>query len=377
MSKKFFFTLSFIFIFLSVIQVQTIHAQTKPWWLSLEQGKLFFRSGAYGDALNSFDDARRNRLDVYTRLEDNLIIALSAPELRRFGDTLDQVEVYCSQQHINNVTEALNELYYRFPKDNLDNSVKRVLEEIDRLKSYPEAEYWIGETYMAEGELGLALNQFQKAHDLRSLLEIPEFDLEIMYRMADVYRIRQDYQKMENCVLDILDAPGRDVLWAADSGNFARAAMMRILENEGIGRFFTLYRYDNYQVERAHRFLGLYYYTSSRHNQAAEHLMFAFLIQNTMIMEEVIRHQFDFTFTTMDDLMTQIAGMPAIQDYMEQTDYFRTAYFLAVSLYATGRKLPAGQLWTFLANTANAGEWQVRSRRQLQSPYIDPARQMP
>jgi len=354
-----------------------MNAQAKPWWLSLEQGKLFFRNGEYGDALNSFEDARRTRMEVYARLEDNLVLALSTPELRWYGDSLDRIETYCAQQHIDKVTEALNELYYRYPKDSLNNSVKQALDQIDRLKSYPEAEFWLGETYRAEGELDLAIKQYQKAYDLRALLETPDFDLEILYKMVEVYRIQQKYQEMENCALDILNSPGRDVLWAGDAQNFARTSMMRILENEGIGRFFTLYRYDNYQVERAHRFLGFYYYTSSRHNQAAEHLMFAFLIQNTMLMEEIIRQQYDFSFTTLDALMEAIARRPDLKQYLQDTEYFRTAYFLGTSLYATGKLLPARQLWTFLANTADAGEWQTRSRQQLQSPYIDMAQQMP
>ena len=377
MTRRTVFTFMFFLFSLSSIHTQSGPAQSRPWWLSLEQGKLFFRNGAYGDALMAFEDARRGRLEVFSRMEDNMILALSTPELRWYGDSLDRMETYCAERNIYQVTEALRELYYRYPKDRLNNSIRRALEEIDHLKSYPEAEFWLGETYRAEGELGLALKQYQKAYSLRSLLEAPEFDLEILYKTVEVHRIRQEYQEMENVALEILRSPGRDILWAGEAEGFARASMMRILENEGIGRFLTLYRYNNFQVERAHRFLGFYYYDSSRHNQSAEHLMFAFLIQNTLIIEEVIRQQFDFTFTTLDNLMEAISRKPDVQSYLDETQYYRTMYFLGTSLYATGKLLPARQIWNFLASRPDAGEWRNRARSQLQSPYIDRARESP
>ena len=347
------------------------------WWLSLEQGKQYFRSGAYGNALLAFEDARRARWDRFTRMENDLIAALSVPEFRRLGDSLDLVEEFSDMLRYDNAAAALNELYYYYPKQQLGNSVNRALDQINRLKNYPEAEFWLGETYRAEGELGLALRQYQKAYELRELLEIPSFDTEILYKMVELHRIRQEYQEMENRSLEILRIQGRDSLWASGTDSQARSSMMRILENDGINRFLTIYRYNNAQLERAHRFLGLYYYTSSRNTQAIEHLMFAFLIQNTLLIENVMRSQFDFTFTDLDSLMNALKRRHDLGDYLEETEYFRTIYFFGTSLYANGRLLPARQLWTFLASRPEAGEWRVRAGRQLQNPFVDRAQVMP
>ena len=363
-----------VFFFFSLF---AITAQSTPWWLSLELGKQYFRNGAYGNAQMAFEDARRTRLEVFSRMEDDFILVLSAPELRRLGDSLDRVETYCIERRLDTAVNVLDELYYRYPKDQLGNSVQRALNEIDRLKAYPEAEFWLGETYRAEGELSLALKQYQIAYSERELLETPGFDLEILYKIVEIHRIRQEYQEMENRALEILKSPGLDILWAGEAEGFARAAMMRILENEGIGRFLTLYRYNNIPAERAHRFLGLYYYASSRHNQAAEHLMFAFLIQNTVLIEEVIRQQFDYTFSNLDFLMDSLQRRPDLLAYLDQTEYFRTLYYLGASLYATGKLLPARQIWTFLAGRTEAGEYRIRARDQLLNPYIDMAVEMP
>jgi tetratricopeptide (TPR) repeat protein len=351
---------------------------TQPWWYTMEQGKLLFRKGSYGDALITFEDARRQRIAQFTRLEDDFILLLSIPEVRRLGDSLEYVERYISERHENAAATALNELYYRVPKDTINGSVIRALNELDRLKNYPEAEYWLGETYRAEGEVGLALRQYEKAWSERSLLEIPGFELEILYKITEMHRIRGNYQEMEKRAKEIIEGLGvnglpRDSLWAGSfqgSSNQIRTAMTRILEREGVNRFLTLYRHNNIDTERAHRLLGFFYYSSGRYNQAMEHLMFAFLIQNSLLIEEIIRRDYDYTFSTLENLMALVLRRPELAAFIEETEYYKTAYYLATTLFASRLTMPATQLWAFLASSNNAGEWGNRARRNP-SPYIE------
>jgi tetratricopeptide (TPR) repeat protein len=356
-------------------------AAGQPWWYTLEQGKLYFRSGSYGDALMAFEDARRARLAQFTRMEQDLILLLSSPDVRRFGDSLEYVEWYIAERRETAAAAALSELFYRIPKTSLRGSVTRALEELDRLKSYPEADYWLGETYRAEGELALALRQYERALNQRSLFENPGFDLEILYKIIDIHRILQNYQEMEKQAKEIIEGTGasgipRDSFWGGNSSNQIRAAMARILDNEGVNRFLTLYRHNNTATEKAHRLLGFFYYASSRYSPAVEHLMFAFLIQNSVLIEEVIRREFDFTFTNLENLMGYVRSRPELQAFLEETEYYRTMYYLASALYATGKNIPSGQLWSFLARSGNTGEWGERARRNP-SPYVERAIEMP
>lgn len=372
------------FLFLSFFVVHAAFAFTqmspeKPYWFILERGKLFFRTGEYGNALLAFEDAREQRKAMYTRMERYLITLLSIPEVRRLGDSLDLVETYIADQRQENAAAALRELYYRVPKASLEGSARTALEQIGRLKDYPEAEYWIGEIYKAEGELGIALKQYQRAYEQRALLENLGFDQEILYKIIDIYRIRQEYPEMERWLLEILK---QDTRWSEDSGIFAKNALSRTIENDGITRFLTLYRYNNPSVEKAHRLLGLYYYASGRHSRAAEHLLYAFLIQNTIIIEEILRNQFDFTFTKLENLWNETARRPVLTAYIEEVEYYKTLYYLGSALYGAGKPIPAREFWTALSlqNSGGgfvAGEWGVRARNQLRSPSVDPAVEYP
>jgi hypothetical protein len=352
----------------------------------MEQGKFLFRSGDYGQALLSFEDARRQRQSMYAAMEQDLINFLSTPEVRRLGDSLSILETYIAARGQASASAALQELYYRVPKVSLNDSAGQALTELSRLKYYPEAEYWIGETYRAEGELGVALGQFEKAYTQRSLLETPGFDLELLYKIADVNRVRHEYTQMERRLLEIVegtaqDGSPRDALWSGASGaqRFARNSMARILENDGIGRFLTIYRYGNTGVERAHRLLGFYCFATGRHSPgpAKDHLVFAFLIQSTVLLEEIIRGRFDYTFTDLGSLLEEARRKPSLLSYLEECEYYKTAYYLGNALYGDGKVRTAREFWTFLASQEAAGEWQGRARAQLQNPIVEKAVENP
>ena len=365
-------------------------AQTqRDWWYTLERGKQMFRQGDYGNALLAFEDARRQRRAMYERMERDLIELLSINEVRRLGDSLDLVERFIEDRHYAAAAEALQELYYRIPRGTFDNSATAALNALGALGDYPEAELWIGETYLIEGELSLALSQFQKALAMRQHMENPGYATELMYKIAAIRRVRQEYNEMEKVLLSIL---GADSLWssggsegsggevqvqAGTSRSFAKQAMTRTLETNGIDRFITLYRYSSDESVEAHRLLGYFYYTSGRHSRAQEHLMFAFLIQNTVIIDEVIRRRFDFTFTTLEALAAEMNRAPLLVEYTQKNEYYQTAYYLGSSLYGNGKTAAARSLWNFLATQSRAGEWQTRAQAQLRSPSVERAMEMP
>jgi len=384
--KKNFLSFNFTLLTLlfSLFSLFSLSAQTqRDWWYTLERGKLMFRQGDYGSALLAFEDARRQRRAMYERMERNLIDLLSLREVRRIGDSLDVVEKYIYDKRYAEAANALEELYYRIPKASLNDSASAALTALGTLKDYPEAEYWIGETYLIEGELNLAQTQFQKALAMRQTLENPGFATDLLYKVAAICRIRQDYNEMERTLLSVLSA---DRLWvgsgqqeAAEGSSvpFEKQSMTRTLENSGINRFLTLYRYRSTETIDAHRLLGFYYYASGRHGRAEEHLMFAFLIQNTVIIEEVIRNRYDFTFTNLETLAPEINRYPLLAEYVDKNEYYKIAYYLGASLYGNGKASTARELWTFLSTQDTAGEWQVRAQSQLRNPQVEQLVEMP
>ena len=384
-----------LFSFLTpVFAPRLLSAQTAiPWWLSLEYGKQRFRSGEYGNALILFEDARRDRRAMYEQLERNFINFLSLNEVRRIGDSLERVERYSYDRYFTAASAALEELYFRVPKENFNNSALAALGAFDKLKNFPEAEYWIGEIFRIQGELTLALSQYQKAYSMRASLENPGFGTSILYKMAGIHGIRQEYNEMERILLSIIAE--LDTLWsnagvadanrinanttlsyAQASASFARTGMTRVLQENGITRLLEMYRYDNGAVEEAHRLLGFYYVVRGRAG-AQPHLMFAFLIQNTIIIEEIRRRKFDFSFTDLSALVEEINRNQLLLTYIDEVEYFKTAYYLGAALLRNGHSSVARSLWSFLASESQAGEWHNRAVMQLRDPRPEPVIERP
>ncbi|MCL2176044.1 MAG: hypothetical protein FWB73_08375 [Treponema sp.] len=391
----------FIFILL-FLSVPVFAQEAVPWWLSLEYGKQKFRGRDYGAALMLFEDARRDRRVMYELMEKDLIAFLSIGEVRRLGDSLERVEKFAKERYYISAASALDELFYRIPKSSFNNSALAALAAFDKLKSFPEAEYWIGEVYRVEGELPLALEQYRRAYDMRGSLEDPGFAVTLQYKIASVRASRQENNEMETVLLSIIN--NNDTLWLDSnkaavsraneealsqnlrargvyvqgvsvpyeeaSASFAITGMTRTLENNGINRFLELFRYNNNIAEQAHRLLGFYYVVRGR--AAQPHLMFAFLIQNTIVLEEIKKRKYDFTFTTLSALMEEINKSALLLSYINEVEYYKTAYYLGSSLFRNGHTSAAIGLWTFLSAQPQAGEWYNRAVMQLRNPQPEP-----
>jgi len=411
MKKVIFFALLFVF-FASLSAPLSAQSQAVPWWLSFEYGKQQFRAGDYGAALMLFEDARRDRRAMYEQMERDLIHLMSEREVRRIGDYLDKVDNYSREHLYRTASAALDELYYRIPKASFENSANAALAAFKKLKDYPEAEYWIGEVYRVESELSLALTQYKKAYSMcvgNSPLvpEDPGFSVALQYKIAGIHDTRQEYTEMIRIYESIIN--DSDTLWINSNkavvgllnngsqnvplpydqayASFERSAMTKTLTDHGINRFLELYRYNNRTVEKAHRFLG-YYYVLRNRPPAEPHLMFAFLIQNSIIMEEIKRHKYDFSFTTqketrenhvhsLSELTGYINKNALLMSYIEEVEYYKTAYYFGLSLFINGKTSLARSLWEFLASVPQAGEWYSRALNQLRAPHFEPIVKLP
>ncbi|MDR2481227.1 MAG: hypothetical protein LBD07_02920 [Spirochaetaceae bacterium] len=344
-----------------------------PFWFVFEEGKKAFHDENYGKALELFEEARAGRRTRFSRLEASFISLLSIGEVRRIGDSLDFIEKYIEERNQSDADAALAELVHRVGRDALKNSAKTALEFFGKLKEYPEVEYWIGEIYRLEGEFPIAISQYQKALNDNAEPKAPAWRINVLYKIAEVSRDMQNYTKMESTLNEILK---NDKFWN-ESGNFIRNAMTKTLSNDGINNFLVMYRNKNSMTEQAHRMLGEFCYKSGRYMLAENHLSFAVLEQNTVLIEEAKRKRFDYAFSTLDDLIHEINRRPDLKKYMIDVEYYRTLYYLSTALYAQRKTAAAKEIWTFIAGHNEAGEWSRRSQNQLVKPFVEKTVKMP
>jgi hypothetical protein len=332
------------------------------YWLALEMGKYYFRAGDMGNALLSFEDARNERRQLFYHGETVLVNLLSIHEVRGLGDNLDYIVGYAKHASLIDVQEVLNQLYYCIPKESLNNSAQAALDAMRREQKYPEADYWIAELYRAEGEPKMAEDEYNAAWQARENLENPDFSYTILYRLAEVQEISENYNGFQKTLALALAG---DPLWNQDPDGFTRRAMKSTLENAGIDRFVQMYRFTSPNTDQAHRMLGDYFVWNHDWAQAEEHLAMSFLYAASTVAEQVKKEHYDWEFTSMLGLMNDLARMPEARDYLRQVDFQKTVYNLGLALYNTGKVQSAAGCWQFLAQWQSESEYGRRARTML------------
>ena len=367
--------LSVLFINLAGLPIDAQNVQ-EPYWLLLERGKQYYRSKEYGKALIAFEDAKRNKDEMYLRMQKDFIEFLSADEVRRLGDSISKISLYLKDKPNKRISDIIAEVQFNFSDSVIQDSAKKIISLFDIMRLYPEAEYWIGEVYHEEGEATIALQQYTRALSQQMIVEPNEFTTQIRYRIAEMYHILDNYPNYEKMLIEIVS---KDSLWNGDARSeaFIKTAMFKTLTQDGVNRFLVLYRHDNTQVEHAHRLLGFYYYATGRYDKAVEHLTYAFLIQNTILIKEYQIREYGYIFKDYAQLINGVARYSDLETYMQDVDYYKTNYYLAAALYATGQRTTAFYLWTILTKINRAGEWQIRSQLQIKKPYIEPVNERP
>jgi len=95
-------------------------------------------------------------------------------------------------------------------------------------------------------------------------------------------------------------------------------------------------------------------------------------------VKELRRVDPGFVFTTVQAFIGAGLERENIKQYLVAGEFFKTLYYLATSTYAASRPSLAESVWQILASYpleavgTSATTYAELSRRQLESPWIDP-----
>ncbi|MCX7025632.1 MAG: hypothetical protein NT080_13605 [Spirochaetes bacterium] len=367
-------------------------------WLGFENGKKMFREGDYSEALIAFREAVAARRDTYGNALQKLDSALSSTPARSAGDSMAKVifafaerdfiasEIAALEKEaagsfrkklelirmkriadsFRNFIDALEIVLDETPVSVLRDSVAALRYEVVRLKSFPEAEYWIGLVFMQEGEYELARMQFERAESMADSYRVPDDRFTVLYTLSFVYRTAGKMRDYEMALLEIADA---DPLFSDQSRQYLRTRMMETLieagPRAGFDKFISLYRLKSAFALRAFDELGSYYLDSNRDDRALLYLAAAVDIVAANIVESVKSDDPSFVYTTMADLLGRSMPKPEIRSYVESVDLFRLMFRLGVALERKNALAPARSIYSVVAAEGAAGIWRDKSRSRL------------
>jgi tetratricopeptide (TPR) repeat protein len=256
-----------------------------------------------------------------------------------------------------------------FIRGEMGDALRLFREVLERDATSPEPHYWIGRVFEEEGELDLAEIEYRRALEFRRQLYVLKYELIIRERLARLYKIRGDYSRFEQALLEIV---AMNPEFDSSEGAARQTAVMRLLMNQGLEKVVELYRIDSSETFLAHAELGLFYYRTGRYRDSVMHLLYAGMtvISRTIEYQRIYRPFWEFG--NLETLFLSARDDLENAAYLEETHTAALLYYLGAALYAAGDSNGHEELMTLVRDGFGGTPWRSRAISQLADPYIEP-----
>ncbi len=298
--KKSFVLLFFTFFALNVFSVDLINEDSVQ---SYRDAKSFFLNKEYGKALDKCEEAITFRKENVLEEVSIITEALKPKQVQRAGDDLSAVLKVLNERNEKRPISVINKYIKLKGEDYFENSISKLISHIQQKEHYPEVYKLIGDIYKLEGEYKFAEEYYKKALDNSNVLNIPNDRFELLYSLAEISEINEDYKRMEIRLLNIL----------TDDSTYKNKALSKALLNTVVSnkkdcfeKFFELYRGNNYFSLKAYSKLSDYYYSIQDYDKAFNFCALNVITSITKIQEVISSRDITFDFKNIENLLYHV-----------------------------------------------------------------------
>ncbi|HTX72924.1 MAG TPA: hypothetical protein VMC79_08885 [Rectinemataceae bacterium] len=368
-------------------------------WGSFQRGVALYGQHQLGLALDAFKQAEEQRSALFAgALRDidamatdravqaaddsirSLIQAVAPRDIIRFdldsiyrqanGSLLAEIRLLRQRElsfDFSNFLRAAELIIGRKGEATVGDSFSRLRSEAAILAAYPDADFWIGKIFMAEGETKLAELQFQKAYDEREAFDSADQVYPVLESLAEVYRAQGRFQDYESRLRAIADDSG---IFRKESEHL-RLAMERTLSTRGIDALMALYRLDESFPLHAFSELGQFYLRDGR-PLALTYLMTAVDTELSKTVEAVTAVDPVYEYGALAGHLDRIESDGELREYARTVGLYRDLYLLGEALGMGGYRQSARDIWTALARLNGIEPWNQRAAGALARPANSP-----
>lgn len=298
--KKSFVLLFFTFFAVNVFSVDLINEDSVQ---SYRDAKSFFLNKEYGKALDKCEEAITFRKENVLEEVSIITEALKPKQVQRAGDDLAAVLKVLNERNEKRPISVINKYIKLKGEDYFENSISKLISHIQQKEHYPEVYKLIGDIYKLEGEYKFAEDYYKKALDNSNVLNIPNDRFELLYSLAEISEINEDYKRMEIRLLNIL----------TDDSTYKNKALSKALLNTVVSnkkdcfeKFFELYRGNNYFSLKAYSKLSDYYYSIQDYDKAFNFCALNVITSITKIQEVISSRDITFDFKNIENLLYHV-----------------------------------------------------------------------
>ena len=259
---------------------------------------------------------------------------------------------------------------------NFGAALQRFRTALSQRRPFPEVEAGLGRVFEAEGNITLAIRQYERALELAESFYVSETEFEVRYRLAELHRNQEAWMQYQNVLQSITD---RDPQFDPENDPPYRQLIPNVLTRSALedrppeprlDTLLTLYRLEANFAYRAHLDLGEQFLDAGRFDPAVDHLSFAAVEALSTLVAELRRETYGYEFESTPALISDALELERLRRYMDEAEVFRAMYRLGGALWGLDNvsEVPA-QIWRVVADFPDAaGEWSLRASRALENP---------
>ncbi len=281
-----------------------------------------------------------------------------------------------------------------FESRDITTAMEYILEAVETMDEYPEAEYWLGRVYAAQGQAVMAEEQYRRALNLAIYLRVPDDRFQILYSLAELLLKTGGSRRSESelILMEIADSEGA----SSSSEVELEHRYIEYFVTRGLDELLYLYRSELRQSLKARRMLGEIAWEDGRYRSSLLHSLRTILSLLSTVSGQYREYRPEWRFdinleedARYPDRDVRYPGdldgaaellelvrdhYPLLLQWLGDSGFWPQFYLLSVSLYAEGYVERAESLWRFLAENeisrSVSGRWGLLARRQLEEPFI-------
>ena len=317
----------------------------------------------YGKALKYSEDAILYRKQNIENQINTVKNSLSAKRVQAAGDRFDPVLAVLENRKEYETANIINYYLKKKGKDYFEDSINNLLIYLENSKAFPEAHKIIGDIYKLEGEYQFAEEYYLMALDKADVLDIPDEKYDILYMLADISRLENDFPKMEVRLLNIL----------AEDIDYRDAALKRSMlgtissnKKDSMEKFFNLYRADSYNSINAYNQLAEYYHDAGESKKALEFAALSSITSFSRIIEILYSRNSTFEYKDLASFYQEASGYADIIEWGNKTSAWKSFNILAKYSTEAGYNNFSRELLRVIARYAPENYWQRDAVLQLE-----------
>ena len=317
MLKKSFF--SIFFVLTGVLFAST--SNNSEYKLLYREALHFFDNGDYGKAFSRAEDAitsKKQLCEIQTKI---LSDAIAVRQVRKAGNKIDSVLKVLNERDEYDTAKIISSYVKIKGIDFFENNIQNLISYIKENSDYPEAQKLLGDIYKLEGEYDFAESFYKTALENANVLEIPDEKYEILYQLADLSRLNDDFDSYELRLLNIL----------TEDKNFLNNTLITAMKNtiaqdtkDAVEKFFMLYRADSFYCLKAYNELTEYYFNQNQNEKALNFACLSVITGFTRLYNVINDRDIDFEYSNLGDFFQEIVNFPDVNKWASENEVWKS-----------------------------------------------------